>query len=195
MHKKLLILVILIFFSCNLSKSEQNNQISALDTEKIKEYQKNESQTNIQFSNEIKAFKIISKTTITTQDSNATTNIDDPPHSATILKIEKQNNGNIIITEANAKIAEIQKDKIYRFKEAIEYGGIFRVKDTRTNQNKQNSHDFNDSILVSSYRNYVRFSPSVITNTPTDTNTNIYTHFKETYIMKEDDLLRIANSL
>ncbi|WP_233781045.1 hypothetical protein [Borreliella bavariensis] len=146
MHKKLLILVILLFFSCNLSKSEQNNQINALDTEKIKEYQKNESQTNIQFSNEIKAFKIKSETTVTTKNSNTTTNIDDPPHSTTILKIEKQNNGNII-TEANTKIAEIQKDKIYRFKEAIEYGGIFRVKDARTNQNKQNSHDddFNDS--------------------------------------------------
>ncbi|WP_233709386.1 hypothetical protein [Borreliella bavariensis] len=65
MHKKLLILVILIFFSCNLSKSEQNNQISELDTDKIKEYQKNESQTNIQFSNKIKAFKIIRKTTVT----------------------------------------------------------------------------------------------------------------------------------
>lgn len=47
----------MLFFSCNLSKSEQNNQISALDTEKIKEYQKNESQTNIQFPNEIKAFE------------------------------------------------------------------------------------------------------------------------------------------
>ncbi|WP_233781056.1 hypothetical protein [Borreliella bavariensis] len=61
MHKKLLILVILIFFSCNLSKSEQNNQTSELDTQKIKEYQKNESQTNIQFSNEIKALKFNSK--------------------------------------------------------------------------------------------------------------------------------------
>ncbi|WP_215536487.1 hypothetical protein [Borreliella bavariensis] len=189
MHKKLLILVILIFFSCNLSKSEQNNQISALDTDKIKEYQKNESQTNIQLSNEIKAFKIIRKTTVTTQNSNTTTNRDDLPHSATILKIEKQNNGNIIITEANTKIAEIQKDKIYRFKEAIEYGGIFIVKDIRTNQNSQ---DFNDSILVSSHRNYVHFSPPVITTT-TDSNTRIYTY--ETYIMKEDDLLRIANSL
>lgn len=194
MHKKLLILVFFIFFSCNLGKSEQYNQISALDTDKIKEYQKNESQTNIQFPNEIKAFKRTTTTT-TTKDSNATTNIDNPPHITTILKIEKQNNGNIIITEANTKIAEIQKDKIYSFKEAIEYGGIFSVKDTRTNQNKQNSHDFNDSILVSSYRNYVRFSPSVITNISTDNNTTIYTHLKETYTMKEDDLLRIANSL
>lgn len=56
-NKKLLILVILLFFSCGFNKSEQKNQLSVLNKEKIEEYQKNESQEDIQFSNEIQALK------------------------------------------------------------------------------------------------------------------------------------------
>ncbi|MBB5141667.1 hypothetical protein [Borreliella afzelii] len=191
MHKKLLILIILLFFSCNLSKSKQNNQISALDTEKIKEYQKNESQTNIQFSNEIKAFKIISETTITTQDLTVTSNIDDPPHITTILKIEKQNDGNIIINEATRKLLEIQNDKIYKFKEAIQYGINFRVKDIRENQNASGSTHY---IAVNGYREYVHFSLPTITKS-SNNGKKIDSYFSETYIMKIDDLLKIIDSL
>lgn len=47
----------MLFFSCDFNKSEQKNQLSVLDKEKIEEYQKNESQEDIQFSNEIQALK------------------------------------------------------------------------------------------------------------------------------------------
>ncbi|WP_215535866.1 hypothetical protein [Borreliella bavariensis] len=192
MHKKLLILVILIFFSCNLSKSEQNNQISALDTDKIKEYQKNESQTNIQLSNEIKALKIISETTITTENTTVNSNIDDPPHTTTILKIEKQNNGNIIINEATRKLLEIQKEKIYKFKESIQYGINFRVKDIRENQNNSVSTHY---IAVDGYREYVHFSLPIITKSSNNDSKKIDSYFGETYIIKIDDLLKIIDIL
>ncbi|WP_234928499.1 hypothetical protein [Borreliella garinii] len=55
-----------MLFSCGLNKFEQKNQLSVLDKEKIEEYQKNESQTDIQFSKEIKALRINSETNIIT---------------------------------------------------------------------------------------------------------------------------------
>ncbi|KEO62804.1 hypothetical protein [Borreliella garinii] len=61
MHK----IINICYFLCGLNKFEQKNQLSVLDKEKIEEYQKNEFQTDIQFSNEIKALKINSETTIT----------------------------------------------------------------------------------------------------------------------------------
>ncbi|WP_210372821.1 hypothetical protein [Borreliella garinii] len=46
-----------MLFLCGLNKFEQKNQLSVLDKEKIEEYQKNEFQTDIQFSNKIKGIK------------------------------------------------------------------------------------------------------------------------------------------
>uniref|UniRef100_UPI003B2192CE hypothetical protein n=1 Tax=Borreliella californiensis TaxID=373543 RepID=UPI003B2192CE len=66
--------------------------------EKISEYQINESQTNIQFSNEIQALKD-TRSIITKQNDNINSTINYPPYIQTILKIEKQVDGNIIINE------------------------------------------------------------------------------------------------
>ncbi|WP_234929668.1 hypothetical protein [Borreliella garinii] len=82
------------------------------------------------------------------------------------MKIEKQNYGNIIINEATRKLAEIKKDKIYRFKKAVQYGMNFRVKDIREKQNQNNS-DFNHFIVATGYREYVSFSLPVITSKTT----------------------------
>ncbi|MBB6043504.1 hypothetical protein QIA34_06795 (plasmid) [Borreliella yangtzensis] len=194
MRKKSLILVFLLLFSCNLSKSEQNNQISELDTQKIKEYQKNESQTNIQFLSEIKALKFNSTNTITTKDSTVTSNTDSPPHTTTILKIEKQNDGNIIISETNRKLLEIQKDKIYKFKESVQYGINFEeVKDIREKQNNNVSTHY---LALEGYREYIQFILPLITTKSNDNNTNnTSSYFRETYIMKASDLLKIIDSL
>ncbi len=72
---KLLIFIILLVFSCNLSNSDQNNPLNMSNKEKISKYQINEPQTNIQFSNEIQALKDTRSTIITNQNDNINSTI------------------------------------------------------------------------------------------------------------------------
>ncbi len=143
------------------------------------------------FQTKLKHWNLTVKNTITTQNTTVTSDIDSPPHATTILKIEKQNGGNIIINETTRKLLEIQKDKIYKFKEAVQYGINFRVKDIRENQNNNVSAHY---IGVKGYREYVNFNLPVIITKSTGEKT-IDSYFSETYIMKIDDLLKIIDIL
>ncbi|WP_420025532.1 hypothetical protein [Borreliella valaisiana] len=115
MHKyiKLLILIILLSFSCTLNKSQPNNQLGISDEEKIEEYQKSEFPFEIHFSNEILALKDKSERNVSSNSSD----IIKSSFVKTILKIEKQSNDTVILSEvpkenniATKKLLEIKKD-------------------------------------------------------------------------------------
>ncbi|WP_418457354.1 hypothetical protein [Borreliella burgdorferi] len=91
---KLLIFIILLVFSCNLSNSDQNNPLNMSNNEKITKYLANGSQIDTQLSNEIQAFKIEGVT-----DGSTSNSISYPDYIQTILKIEKQVDGKIFINE------------------------------------------------------------------------------------------------
>ncbi|MGF7102141.1 hypothetical protein [Borreliella kurtenbachii] len=125
----ILILIILLVFSCNLSNSDQNDILSRSNKEKIAKYLENGSQIDIQFPNEIQALKnegtsSYSKTNI------SSSNISYPTYNIqTILKIEKQVDGKIFINEVTnenskkiKKLLEITKEDISMLKNAIQFG-------------------------------------------------------------------------
>uniref|UniRef100_UPI003B2160ED hypothetical protein n=1 Tax=Borreliella tanukii TaxID=56146 RepID=UPI003B2160ED len=172
MHK-LLIFITLLFFSCGLS--EQKNQIGVLDIDK--KYQKNKSQKENQFSNEIHAF-----TSGVYSDDNAIYTRG-TRYIETILKIEKQVDGKIILTEKTKKLLEIEKKDIAKMKNSIQYGGSFRAKDIRENQKqKEDNYD----IYINRVNEYRHLNMPFL---KTDTN-----YFYKTYIIKANDLLRIIDN-
>ncbi|MBB6208502.1 hypothetical protein [Borreliella lanei] len=187
---KLSIFIILLIFSCNLSNSDQNNQLSISNKEKIVKYLANGSQTDIQFSNEIQALK--DTRTITSANSpNSPFNY--PTYIQTILKIEKQIDGKININEVTKKngketkkLLEIQKENISQLKDAIQYGGSFKAKDIRENQpNKEQEF----SIYISNYIEYVHLQMPIIIQS---TDSSIY---HNNYIIDGNNLLRIISNL
>ncbi|MDO7272982.1 hypothetical protein [Borreliella burgdorferi] len=190
-----MIFIILLVFSCNLSNSDQNNPLNMPNKEKISEYQKNVSQTNIQFSNEIQAVKDTRSIIITNNNSNSTINY--PPYIQTILKIEKNVNG-IIINEVakesgteTKKLLEIPNENISRLKDAIQYGGSFRAKDVRENLT---SKDKDSHIHVDDFKEYIHLIMPSINNHNHDNNNNYYYHHTS-YIINGDNLLRIISNL
>ncbi|MCD2383918.1 hypothetical protein LRB48_05670 [Borreliella burgdorferi] len=194
---KLLIFIILLVFSCNLSNSDQNNPLNMSNKEKISKYQINEPQTNIQFSNEIQALKDTRSTIITNQNDNINSTINYPPYIQTILKIEKQVDGNIIINEMTKesgtetkKLLEIPNGNISRLKDAIQYGRSFRAKDVRENQTqKENNKD--SHIHVDDFKEYIHLIMPSINNNADSSSSYYYTN----YIINGDNLLRIISNL
>ncbi len=187
---KLLIFIILLVFSCNLSNSDQNNPLNMSNNEKITKYLANGSQIDTQLSNEIQAFKIEGVTNGSTSNS-----ISYPDYIQTILKIEKQVDGKIFINEVTnenskktTKLLEIEKEDIYILKNAIKFGGAFKAKDTRENQSDKEKVSLP---FISNYREYIRLEmPTTRTTTSSSQN---YSFNK--YMIQEDNLLRIISNL
>ncbi|MCD2401658.1 hypothetical protein LRB67_05240 [Borreliella bissettiae] len=190
---KLLIFIILLVFSCNLSNSDQNNPLNMSNKEKISEYQINESQIDTQLSNEIQAFK--GRSSIYATDSSTSNSISYPDYIQTILKIEKQVDGKIFINEVTnenskktTKLLEIEKEDIYILKNAIKFGGGFKAKDTRENQSDKKVSPI---FFISNYREYIQLEmPTTITNTNSSQNYNF-----NKYMIQGDNLLRIISNL
>ncbi|WNY65413.1 hypothetical protein [Borreliella carolinensis] len=207
---KLLTLIILLTFSCNFSNSDQINPLNMSNNEKIVKYQANEPQTDIQSFYEIWALKDEATTTSTAQTTNDTVTsnitISYPPYyTKTILKIEKNVNGNIILNEVikeNSKIKkllEIKNEDISRLKDTIQYGGGFKAKDIRDLSNFQNITKNNNTtdtyIKISEFKEYLHLQlPSIITN-DTSNPPSWYKYFSESYIIKAEDLLKIITGL
>ncbi|PRR33094.1 hypothetical protein [Borreliella burgdorferi] len=158
-------------------------------------------QTNIQFSNEIQALKDTRSTIITNQNDNINSTINYPPYIQTILKIEKQVDGNIIIngmtkesgTETKKLFLEILNGNISRLKDAIQYGGSFRAKDVRENQTqKENNKD--SHIHVDDFKEYIHLiMPSI--NNNADSSSSSSSYYYTNYIINGDNLLRIISNL
>ncbi|WP_332881146.1 hypothetical protein, partial [Borreliella burgdorferi] len=188
---KLLIFIILLVFSCNLSNSDQNNPLNMSNNEKITKYLANGSQIDTQLSNEIQAFKIEGVT-----DGSTSNSISYPDYIQTILKIEKQVDGKIFINEVTnenskktTKLLEIEKEDIYILKNAIKFGGAFKAKDTRENQSDKEK--VSSLTFISNYREYIRLEmPTTRKN-----NSSSYDYYFNKYMIQGDNLLRIISNL
>ncbi|WNY63333.1 hypothetical protein RAC47_04460 (plasmid) [Borreliella carolinensis] len=112
------IFIILLIFSCKLNNSNQNNPPNMSNNEKIVKYLANESQIDIQLSNEIQAFKIEDNSNYA-MNSSSFNSISYPDYIQTILKIEKQVDGKIfineVINENSKKIKRLLKIKKRRY--------------------------------------------------------------------------------